>query len=104
VFASLVHDTDRNLGNVLVSPAWGVIMVDFTRAFRLHAAIKSADINRCDRNLLSRLEALTPESLRSRIGEYLTPHEADAVLKRRDMIVTHVRSLIAQRGEEKVLY
>ena len=104
VFASLVHDTDRNLGNVLVSPDWRVIMVDFTRAFRLHAVIQSKDIERCDRGLLERLEALTSTALKQAIGEYLTGAESEAVIKRRDLIVAHVRGLIAERGEDKVLY
>jgi hypothetical protein len=104
VFTALVRDTDRNLGNVLVSPDWRVIMVDFTRAFRLHQTIEAKEIHQCDRALLLRLEALTPESLKQAVGEYLTRPEADAVMKRRDLIVAHVRTLIAERGEDKVLY
>ena len=104
VFSSLVRDSDRNLGNVLVSPAWRVIMVDFTRAFRLHPVIDVKEINQCERELLARLEALTPALLKNAVGEYLTAPEADAVMKRRDLIVAHVRTLITQRGEDKVLY
>jgi hypothetical protein len=104
VFSSLVHDTDRNLGNVLVSPEWRVLMVDFTRAFRLHAEIQSKDIERCDRGLLARLEALTLGAVKQAVGEYLNGSEAEAVMKRRDLIVAHVRALIAERGEDKVLY
>ena len=104
VFAQLVRDTDRNLGNVLVSPDWHVIMVDFTRAFRLHAVIEAKEITQCERGLLARLEELTPESLKQAVGEYLTRAEAEAVMKRRDLIVAHVRALIAERGEDKVLY
>jgi hypothetical protein len=104
VFMELVHDTDRNLGNVLVSPEWRVLMVDFTRAFRLHAEIQSKDIERCDRGLLARLEALTLGAVKQAVGEYLNGSEAEAVMKRRDLIVAHVRALIAERGEDKVLY
>ncbi len=104
VFSSLVRDTDRNLGNVLVSPAWRVIMVDFTRAFRLHPVIDVKEISQCERQLLARLAALTPERLKEAVGEYLTAPEAQAVMKRRDLIVAHVRALAAQRGEDKVLY
>jgi hypothetical protein len=104
VFSSLVHDTDRNLGNVLVSPDWRVIMLDFTRAFRLHAAIQSKEIHQCDRTLFARLEALTPEALQTAVGEYLTRTEAEAVIKRRDLLVAHLRALIAEHGEAKVLY
>ena len=54
--------------------------------------------------MLARLEALTPDALKVAVGEYLTGFEAEAVIKRRDLLTAHVRSLIAQRGEEKVLY
>jgi hypothetical protein len=104
IFSSLVHDTDRNLGNVLVSPDWRVLMVDFTRAFRLHPVIQQKEIGQCERGLLARLEALTLESLKTAVGDYLTAPEATAVMKRRDLIVTHVRTLIAERGEDKVIY
>jgi hypothetical protein len=104
VFTALVRDTDRNLGNVLISPDWRVIMVDFTRAFRLHPTIDTKEIHQCERGLLTRLEALTLESLQRTVGEYLTKPEAEAVMKRRDLIVAHIRTLIAERGEEKVLY
>jgi hypothetical protein len=104
IFSSLVNDTDRNLGNVLVSPHWRVIMLDFTRAFRLQAVIKSEDITQCERQLLARLEALTPESLKEAVGSYLTNLEAAAVIQRRDMLVTRIRTLIAEQGEDKVLF
>jgi hypothetical protein len=104
IFSSLVHDTDRNLGNVLVSPDWRVVMIDFTRAFRLHERIQAEDIERCDRRLLERLEALTPEALAAAAGGHLTGFEAAMVMKRRDMLVAHIRGLIAARGEDKVLY
>jgi hypothetical protein len=104
IFNALVRDTDRNLGNVLASPDWRVIMLDFTRAFRLLPEIDVKEITQCDRQLLARLETLTPGSLKDAVGEYLTAPEAEAVMKRRDLIVAHVRALIAQRGEDKVLY
>src|SRR5215204_4709298 len=35
VFSALTRDTDRNLTNVLITPEWKVMMIDFSRAFRL---------------------------------------------------------------------
>src|SRR6478672_10659661 len=58
VFAQLVDDTDRNLGNVLITPEWKLIMIDFSRAFRLQPVIKQEEITRCDRRLLDALEHL----------------------------------------------
>ena len=42
VFAELVRDTDRNKGNVVYTKTGGVIMLDFTRAFRLQKELKAA--------------------------------------------------------------
>ena len=46
VFSSLVRDTDRNLTNVLVAPDWKVIMIDFSRAFRLQPNCAPGRISR----------------------------------------------------------
>jgi len=104
VFTELVEDTDRNLGNVLVSSDWRVIMLDFTRAFRLHGTIRPKEIQHCDRRLLASLGALAEDRLHAAAGMYLSPFEIRAVLKRRDLIVRHVNQLVAERGEAKVLY
>ncbi|MDP2053896.1 MAG: hypothetical protein Q8L75_09685, partial [Acidobacteriota bacterium] len=62
VFAALTRDTDRNLGNVLISPDWKVIMIDFTRAFRLQTdLLHPSDLPKIDRALQPRLEALTKD-------------------------------------------
>lgn len=104
VFAQLVSDTDRNLGNVLITPDWKVMMIDFTRGFRLWATIKEQEITRCDRRLLEALDSLTLDTVTKATKSYLTGSEAKAVMARRDLIVAHVRKLVAQKGEAAVLY
>jgi hypothetical protein len=104
LFAQLVDDTDRNLGNVLITPQWKVIMIDFSRAFRLWPTIKAEEITRCDRRLLEALDHLTIEAVKRATEKYLIDSEAKAVLTRRDLIVAHVRKLIAEKGEAAVLY
>ena len=60
VFSSLVRDTDRNLTNVLISPEWKVMMIDFSRAFRLQPELlHQKDLDKIDRRLLAKLETLT---------------------------------------------
>jgi hypothetical protein len=104
VFAQLVDDTDRNLGNVLITPEWKVMMIDFTRAFRLWVGIKEAEITRCDRRLLASLQGLTLDAVTTATKKYLTDPEAKAVMARRDLIVAHVQKLVASKGEAAVLY
>jgi hypothetical protein len=105
VFTALLRDTDRNLGNVLITPEWKVMMIDFTRAFRLQPELQhTKDLHRLDRALLSKLEALEPKAVKTAVGDWLTMAEIEAMMKRRDLLVAHFKKLIAEIGEDKVLY
>lgn len=105
VFSALVRDTDRNLGNVLISPEWKIYMIDFTRAFRLQPELLHIkDLNKLDRALLPKLEALDRQGVKAAVGDWLTNSEIDAMMKRRDLLVAHFKKLIGELGEDKVLY
>jgi hypothetical protein len=105
VFTALVRDTDRNLTNVLITPEWKVMMIDFSRAFRLQPElVHASDLARMDRRLMARLETLNRDTVKSAIGKWLTGSEMDAMMKRRELLVAHFRKLIADLGEDKVLY
>jgi hypothetical protein len=105
VFAELVRDTDRNKGNVLYTKDWRLVMLDFTRAFRLQPTLRLPDaLTTCDRDLLERLRALDPAEVSRATGRHLTPFEIDALMKRRDLIVQRFDRLVAQRGESAVLF
>ena len=105
VFSSLVRDTDRNLTNVLVAPGWKVIMIDFSRAFRMQPELQHlADLAKIDRRLLAKLESLDRDAVKKATTDFLNKNELDAVMVRRDLLVAHFKKLIAERGEDKVLY
>ncbi|MBY0493157.1 MAG: hypothetical protein K2Y23_02965 [Cyanobacteria bacterium] len=105
VFSSLLRDTDRNLTNVLVTHQWKVMMIDFSRAFRLQPELlHSKDLQKIDRQLLARLEQLSTETVRSATKDFLTKSELEAMMKRRDLLVAHFKNLVATLGEAKVLY
>jgi hypothetical protein len=89
---------------VVITPEWKIIMIDFTRAFRLLATIKEAEITHCDRRLLDGLNRLTLDALKRATKGYLTPAEAQAVIARRDLIVAYVHKLVAEKGEAAILY
>jgi hypothetical protein len=105
VFSALVRDTDRNLTNVLITHQWKVMMIDFSRAFRLQAELMHPkDLGKIERQLLAKLEQLTPDGVRQTTKDFLTRWEIEAMMKRRDLLVAHFKKLIADLGEEKVLY
>jgi hypothetical protein len=105
VFAELVGDVDRNKGNVLYTKDWGVVMIDFTRAFRLHRDLRQPPaLTTIDGALWQRLQALTRDDVRRVTASYLTLEESSAVDRRQQALVAHYRQLIKSRGEKSVLY
>jgi len=104
VFMELVRDNDRNLTNVLISPEWRIIMIDFTRAFRLQDTIRPLELERADREVLAKMADLTTDAVTAATKGYLSPGEVRGVMKRRDLILTHYRNLVVKLGEGKVLY
>jgi hypothetical protein len=105
VFDELVYDTDPNLTNVLIGENWKIWRIDFSRAFRLSKELKDPkDFVRCDRQLLEKLKALDANALTEKTSHYLTKDEVKAVMARRDKIVAQFQKMIAEKGENEVLY
>jgi hypothetical protein len=105
LFSQLVHDTDRNQSNVLITHDWKVWMIDFTRAFRPWRELRSTEnLVRCERLLFERLRAMTKKELSEAMDGILEPPELNGILARRDLLVAHFEKLIQERGESAVLY
>ena len=101
----LIQNRDRNMGNILWTSDWTMWMIDHTRAFRLgKELLKPSDLTRCDRGLLTRLKALTDESIEKAVGDSLMKGERQAVLERRDRIVKIIEDRAAKLGDAVVLF
>lgn len=106
VFDQLVDDTDANLTNVLIGEDWKIWRVDFTRAFRSQKDLKDPQANlvRCNRQLLEKLKTLDAKEVAEKTKHYLDKDDVKAVMARRDKIVEYFQKLIAEKGENEVLY
>jgi len=105
VFDALIYNTDRNSGNLIITPDWKIWMIDHTRAFRRNPNLQRPDsINQCERGMYQKLKGLDEAAVRAELREYLSSSELDALLKRRTLLVERLDKLIAERGEDKVLY
>jgi hypothetical protein len=105
LFSQLIHDTDRNRGNLLITTGWRIWMIDFTRAFRRWPRLQSPQgLERCDRKLLEALRKMTQEDLEAALKETLSRVEIEGLYARRDLLVQHYEALVRERGESAVLY
>jgi hypothetical protein len=105
LFSQLVHDTDRNRGNLLITTDWRLWTIDFTRAFRRWPRLQSSKgLERCDRNLFEALRKTTREDLDASLKDLLSRAEIEGLDARRDLLVRHYEALVRERGESAVLY
>jgi len=103
VFDQLVFNTDRNRSNLLITKDWKLWMIDHTRTFHVSKnLLQPENLTRCDRNLLQRLKTLNGTELTQKLK--LNAVEIEALLARRDAIIEQFDRIIAQKGEQAVLY
>ncbi len=105
VWDNLVCNTDRNLGNILIDPQWNVWYIDHTRAFwRHHDMIHPEQIQKVERHLWEKIQAMNEAEVRPMLSPYLRKEEIDALFKRKQTFINYVQKLIRQKGENNVLY
>jgi hypothetical protein len=79
--------------------------VDFSRAFRTAKNLYDPkNLIKCDRQLFDKLKSLTAASVAEKTKNYFRKAEVKSLMARRDKIVATFQSLIAEKGEQEVLY
>lgn len=105
VFDQLIHNTDRNLGNLMITKDWKLWMIDHTRSFRISGNLENQkQLSICERGLLAAMRKLDRPTLDREMAGVLSEGEIGALLARRDVIVRFFDQAIAKQGEENVLY
>jgi hypothetical protein len=105
VFDELIQNKDRNQGNILWTKDWTMWLIDHTRAFRLGRELVNPDrLTRFDRDMFTRLRALTADTVSQAVGDSLKKDELEALMARRDALVKHFDARIQRAGEAAVLF
>ena len=105
VFDELIMNIDRNLGNLLITNSWQIVLIDHTRSFTPYRNIRNrANLTRCSRALLAQMSALTEGAITKSVGASLTRVEIAALLARRDLIVAFFAEAAKTKGAESVLF
>ena len=105
LFDSLIDNSDRNLGNILIDADWKLWMIDHTRSFGRAKKLRNAPlIRQCRRDLWERLQGLDREVLKKECKNVLRGVQIKALMARRDLLVQHIQKLIDEKGEDRVLF
>jgi hypothetical protein len=104
-FTALVEDTDRNLGNQLVTEDFKLWMIDFTRAFRMSEELDKPDyLRRIDRRLFDRLQAVTRAEIAKAVKPYVDGDRVAALDARRAALLKHFARIAEERGADTVFF
>lgn len=89
VFDQLIYNMDRSQENLLITNNWDVWMIDHTRAFRKWTSLRNAAaVTHATPQLLEALKRLRRSDVERDLGPFLTDAEIDALMFRRDLIVS----------------
>lgn len=91
VFDVLIHNTDRTQENALFTKDWMLVLIDHSRAFPTHGKMPVLLYKggvQVPPSLAKRLAALDRETLQAQLGPYLHRKQIDALLKRRDQLLS----------------
>jgi hypothetical protein len=103
LFDSLLGNTGRNLGNMLVDPDDRLLLIDHIYAFSTERTLVNPPA-RFDRRLVEKLKALDAPDAQQALRTLLGDAEREALLARRDLLLAHLARLVAAQGESAVLF
>jgi len=105
VFDTLIANTDRNQGNLLIDHGWNIWFIDHTRAFRRTSELLFAKrLSTCERGLWTALVQTDEDTLAQRLEPYLERAEIVSLLRRRSNLIRHYEKAIKKSGEGAVLF
>jgi len=105
MFDLIIANIDRNQGNLIYDSDWHLFLIDHSRAFIGKKDLKGmAPLGRVDRDLWTKMAALTIEDLDRGLGKWVGTNEKKAILIRRDLMAKQITEMVAKRGEKSVFY
>ena len=102
-FDLLIGNRDRNADNVMVDPAWGIVLIDHSRAFFGVEELEDPPL-KFDRRLIEKIRGLSKVGLQVRLEGILAKQDIENVLKRRDRLMDLLEEIIARDGESAAYF
>ena len=113
VFENLIYSSalcevgGDDLSDILIMHRedWKVWRVDISQAFAPSPQlIPGCEITGCSKKLYQHLIKLEDKVIKAKLKQYLNDEEMSMLLKRKKLIIEKIKKLIAEKGEESVLF
>jgi hypothetical protein len=114
-FDNLIANEDRHQNNYLITKDWRMYLIDHSRSFRSSSKFtkeliytekhkERLEMKELPKVIVDKVKALTYESIKQAVGDYLDDDEIKAILVRRDLIFKEIEKLGKKYGADTVLY
>ena len=97
MFDNLIHNPDRNAGNLIVDDDWNLYLIDHSRAFISEKKLPFQMV-RIDAELWDKMLALDEPTLVTALGTWLDGGNIRAMLRRRDAMKVVIDDLVKRTG------
>jgi len=115
LFDNLIANEDRHQNNYLITKDWRMYLIDHSRSFRSSSKFtkeliytekhkERLEMKELPKVIVDKIKALTFESIKLAVGDYLDDDEIKAILIRRDLIFKEIEKLGKKYGADTVLY
>lgn len=105
LFDQLIANIDRNQGNLLYDIDWHLMLIDHSRAFTDRKSLEGiAAPSGIDRELWSKIDALTLPQLQQALGTWIGEKAIAAILVRRDRMRAAIARMVRSKGEAAVFF
>ena len=106
LFQQLIADLDfSNIRNLIMDWDFRIYKIDSSMAFYADSGlIKELDANRFSRRFLNALESLDRDQMDEKLKPWLYKVQRKDLWARRDRILKRAKKLVAEHGEDKMLY
>ncbi len=97
MFDNLIHNPDRNAGNLIVDDDWNLYLIDHSRAFITERKLPFTMV-RVDAELWDKMLALDEPNLVTAVGTWIDRGSIRAMLRRRDAMKVIIDDLVKRVG------
>jgi hypothetical protein len=107
LFDQLISNKDRYPRNYMVDAKWNLVLIDHSQAFWSTKELESDPEklpDRFDRKMVEKLKDMELQSLQFRLDRLLLDPQIETITVRRDALLDYLNKLIAEKGEDAVLY